>query len=473
VGAFSQNTEIQPDRVEGLRLYALILTITGYCHFYFNHSQVRGKFVEGQSIIDQLLDQGYEARFEKAWSLFFQGVFEQQFGDRSIVEGILVECFSLSREIKNDWLVLCSLGWLADLACQTGNQEQAQIWSASILDEARAQNNITGEAGALIAMGDVYRFFGENEKALKVYKKGLDIYLSQNQFQEASTALFQLGFLNLSMGFLEAMTVRLRQGATLLIKHDLPHHAINILVCLGMTLWARGDLVKASETFEESLSLSQQYACNPSIFATTANAEYLAIMGAYQQADEQLQNLKTLPEELLTERFLRGKFLSGYFRQILGWIALGEGRYAEASDHFKRSIRIFRSIKSRESEAYAKAQLARAEFGLGNKRTAHNLLKEALETEIEIPGYVAMIFTLPIALLILVEEEYAFTQKVYQQIRSDPFMGKAQIFEDLVYQHLPEKIRCFPISKAANTPEHHNALWNTARLVLSALSENP
>jgi hypothetical protein len=50
----------------------------------------------------------------------------------------------------------------------------------------------------------------------------------------------------------------------------------------------------------------------------------------------------------------------------------------------------------------------------------------------------------------------------------DPFLGKAQLFHDLVYQHLPEEITSIQVETVETSPEHRERLWAAARKVLAA-----
>jgi hypothetical protein len=86
-------------------------------------------------------------------------------------------------------------------------------------------------------------------------------------------------------------------------------------------------------------------------------------------------------------------------------------------------------------------------------------------------AYIPMIFTLPVTLLLLVRENSEITARVYQQVRSDPFMSNAQLFHDLVYKHLPDEIIALPFEVVEHSPEHREKLWTTTKLVLEKLTQ--
>ncbi len=113
-------------------------------------------------------------------------------------------------------------------------------------------------------------------------------------------------------------------------------------------------------------------------------------------------------------------------------------------------------------ETSSKTFLARAEFGLRNFLKAKDILLDMLSTSIDIQGYFPLVFTLPITLLFLAEEDIEFAIKVYTLVRRDRFMSKAQLFHDLVYKYLPEQITSIPVEIVEHSPEYREALWETS-----------
>lgn len=89
-----------------------------------------------------------------------------------------------------------------------------------------------------------------------------------------------------------------------------------------------------------------------------------------------------------------------------------------------------------------------------------------IDIQSRIQGYIPMVFTLPITLLILAQEKPKLAGYVYQQVRRDPFMSKAQLFHDLVYKHLPDEITDIPVEMVEHNAEYREVLWATARLLL-------
>jgi hypothetical protein len=95
------------------------------------------------------------------------------------------------------------------------------------------------------------------------------------------------------------------------------------------------------------------------------------------------------------------------------------------------------------------------------------LIIESLSTAIAMQAYIPLVFTLPITLPLLAEEDLQMATKVYPQIRRDRFMSKAQLFHDLIYKHLPDELTAISVDTVDHGDEHLTALWETARLVLA------
>ena len=76
-----------------------------------------------------------------------------------------------------------------------------------------------------------------------------------------------------------------------------------------------------------------------------------------------------------------------------------------------------------------------------------------------------MVFTLPMTLLILAEEDPELAIYVYLQVKSDPFLSVAPLIEDLVYKNLPDEITGIPEVKIRGGHERREALWETANLI--------
>ncbi len=109
---------------------------------------------------------------------------------------------------------------------------------------------------------------------------------------------------------------------------------------------------------------------------------------------------------------------------------------------------------------------------MGHRDEARELLTETLSTSIDIQCYIPMVFTLPMTLPILVEEDPDLATYVYQQVKKDPFLAKAQLFDDLIYKNLPAEITDVRDMEIKGGPERREALWETARLVLEKWSYN-
>ncbi len=450
-----------------LRLYALAMGTRGYCNFFFDHPQSKEDITRSLQISNTLIAQSHDARYEKAVTLWFLGLFELQYGaQEAAAYDIFLESLALSREIECQWLIEYVLGWLGGAAGRGGNLEKARYWYEQLLAETRAQDDPAGQLWALGGLGGLARYLQEYEQAEALLEQGWQVTRAHNNHPEGIGALEELGKLMLFLGRLEQALTAFCEAAAFAIDTRQFARLVNILANKGVTAWLLGDLPQAGAAFEEAIQFSEQYAANLNVYALTCRAEWLAVSGAYQQADESLDDLKSIPERVLTERNMSGPYLSGRFRQTLGWIALGQQQYAGAAAHFERSSEIFGGISDRETLAWSQAGLAITKIEGGNWQAARQCLQAALATAIDMQGYIPMVFTLPVTLLILAREDPELAAHVYRQVRRDPFLGQAQLFEDLVYQYLPPQIRALEVGAVQGGPPRRAALWSTAKLVL-------
>ncbi|MFN2235557.1 MAG: tetratricopeptide repeat protein, partial [Anaerolineales bacterium] len=458
--------ESSADMALPLRLYALAIGTRGYCNFFFNPSQSKEDIAHSLHILDHLLAQNHDARYEKASMLWFLGLFEFQYGEQEAAYGILLESLALSREIECSWLIEYVLIWVGAAAALRGNQQDARKWWQQLLIEACNLDDPAGQLWAYDCLGGLAWDLNEYEQSEALFEQGWRVARQHNDHPEGINVLTSLSNLMLFLGKLEQALAKCDEAVDFATKTNQFPRVVNCLTNKAVAQWLSGDLVQAGITIEEALFFGKQHTSNLNVYAITGRAEWLALTGDYPRAEVCVQILKSIPEELLHERYMPGPYLSGRFQQTLGWIELGQQQYARAEFHFERSIEIFQNISKTETTAWSQAGLAWAEIKLGNWKRARQLLQEALTTTIEIQGYIPMVFILPVALLILSREDPALAAPVYQQVRSDPFMSKAQLFHDLVYQYLPDEITALTFEVVEQSPKHRKNLWATARSVL-------
>jgi hypothetical protein len=191
------------------------------------------------------------------------------------------------------------------------------------------------------------------------------------------------------------------------------------------------------------------------------------LSGQYSKAENIIDHQDDWSRGLNLQHFI----YNGFFKMSVGVLALVANDATGARMKFLESIEIIKkSVGSLAAEwsGWVQAFLVLGEFVLGKPDQAKKILIKALSKSIDIQGYIPMVFNLPMTLLILADENPTLAAEVYQQVRRDPFLGKAQLYHDLVYNHLPDEITSIPVKTVETSPEHREGLWAAARKVLAA-----
>ena len=182
-----------------------------------------------------------------------------------------------------------------------------------------------------------------------------------------------------------------------------------------------------------------------------------------QEARNIIQIVNRWTEELFVDAFMGGRF-----SRICGWLALTDKDYNRAKTDFAESVRLNQMIADDEQVAWSQAGLACAEIGLGNHEEAKHMLMDALWTSIEIQGFIPLIFTLPITVRFLQDEEPELAAKVYQQIKHLPFITGTSLIQDIVLRHLPQNLTKLQPQYGEVDPDSQlTTLVNAAAAVMS------
>ena len=459
---YSSDVEVSGDMALSLRLYAKALRWEGHHYIYIDHQKAVESLERSMSIINNLIEKGIDSHHIKILILFSQGLRTIFSDDLQKAKDFFLESLPLSQEKGYQWMVTQILLKLGYVAWKMGAYSEAQVWFEQCLDECRTHNIHWGESRSLQGLGSVSQRLMVYDEAKHLFKQALELSMLSGNHLEALFPLESLGVQALSLGRLEESVERFQEGISISKELDMPQRARTLYMLLGIARLLRGDLTRAVSNIEEALYLSKRTGKTDQVDATIYYAKSLVLTGSYSQVSNQLKNIEILAQDLILDKRTFGRLT-----RIMGWVALALKNYPEACFQFIQSIEFFHLTAEHDQEAHSQAGLARAMIGRSNWEEAHHLLEEALSTAIEIQGYIPMVFALPMTLLFLAEEDIKFTARVYKQVRCDPFMGKAQLFHDLVYKHLPEEITTVPVEMVEHNPEHREALWETTRLVLA------
>ncbi len=447
------------------RLHARILYWLGYFNIYIKLTRAAEFLDQSQSKIDQLNDMGVEASEEQCMIYFYQGWLNYELGDLKTSKARFEAALTLSKSIGLQWMVLRSLMMLGDVARTSGAPSEAKIWYGQCLAESKTQDNRWGEIRSLSSLGWAARSLMAYQEAQSFYEESLKLARTSDNPWEIAHVLESSGFLSLFLGQFNQAVELFSQSVQISKQLGMPYRTLSSRIHIGIANWLSGEFVQADSVIRESLAISQELEKAVSIFPTICVTEILAITGKYREAKVQIRMLETLTRDIFLDRFANGRMA-----RVLGWVALAEKNYPEARIQFKNSIELYQINADDEQIAWSQAGLARVAIQQGKREEAHQLLIKSLWTCIEIQGLIPLLFTLPMASLFLAEENLELARYVYSQIQHSPFLARATLFKDIVYQYLPGDILESPgeINQNASEAEIRQILWSTASKVLTS-----
>lgn len=407
-----------------------------------------------------------DGRIDKGLILFFQGAVDSQSGDLEFAETSLEEVLTQGRETGLLWIVLRGLSFLGDLAMYAGSPHEAMEWYRQCLVESQSQGNHFGEILALRYMGWAARRMMAYEKADEYFQKSRALAEINGNTQEMISASQDLGFLALFLGNIDQACDQFSHLVEISKERGLSYQGMPIMTHVCISKWLLGDFSGAEAVILDALTASQEFTPSAQIFPMTTAAELMTMLGCYHEAQTYMDALKPL---------LQGKFIGSFgesrIARVHGWIALVRKDYQSAETQFKRSMDLDRISSDDEQIAWSRGGLAHAKMCQAKWEDARQQLENALKTAIKIKGFIPMIFSLPFALKYLAYRRHVITHNLYQQILESPFLGKAQLFTDLVYRDLPGEYKRTPKVIVDTSPDHREMLWVVARDVLDALKD--
>jgi tetratricopeptide (TPR) repeat protein len=446
------------------RVHAKVMSWEGRFNRSYDSAQAIRLLDESMEKLTKLEKVGCDVRLEMAQLLIFKAdniSWSRQTADLQSSKSLLLESISLLQKTETPWLMLRCLARLSNFSSTLSSHQEARDWTEQGYLLAKKLHYQFWEVSFLNHMGWIARGQCEYDTAIKYFKNALSLADSYHIPGSMADNLTDLGNLSLFLGKLDEAAASYQKAIAIAEEKFGIQGASNSQTSLGISQWLAGDFEKAEKNILAAFHVYKNLSNTEVIYPGTCNIELFALTGRYRKAEEKI---KRADEWLNNLDVIGFPFMAGRLSRVLGWVALVENRYPKAIEHIEGSIECFQYDD--ESIAWSQPYLALAHFGLGDQDKARKLLTEALSTSIDIQGYIPMVFTLPVTLLLLVEEDVLFAKKVYTQVRHDPFMSKAQLFHDLVYKHLPEEITSMPVEMVEHSPEHREALWETARFVL-------
>lgn len=418
-----------------------------------------GIFNSSQQILDELKSQGEDVRAEEAQLHCYQALILRNYAE---ARRLLESSISLAGEVNDPFRLLDSLTWLGGRAIQNGNGEEAKSWLIQGLSAARLHKNQWYEVLFLVMLGWISRWSRHYETAIQYFEEAFVKAKAYGLYSMMKYSSRDLGNLMLFLGRLEAAKTKVHQ-ALLFEEGTEIMTGTSARVTLGVIQWLAGEFDQAQGSMLTAMDTLKDYPYLATWYVYMSRIEFLLLTGQYEAAGEMIQRI----DELARDDERRNYSFITRFTRICSWLPLVNGQYTHAKGFLLEAIAT-PVYGEEEITIWSQAFLALAERGLGNQDKGKEILKVTLSTAIEIQSYIPMVFILPMTLLFLADEDLTLASEIYQQVMRDPFLGKAQLFYDLVYRYLPDEITSVPVDTVETDPEHREALWAAARKVLAA-----
>jgi tetratricopeptide (TPR) repeat protein len=311
----------------------------------------------------------------------------------------------------------------------------------------------------------VARGLMDYEDARRLFDESLALHREEGNHRGIANSLNELGYLAVFQGRFDEGADHLQQSVDISREiGDRDRIGIGLLE-LGTALWLSGKHAQGYPYMEESMTIFNDLESAIFITRGTKNLAWVNVyLGRYEEARAQAQMVIT--------KAAIGPYQLGSAQRVLGWVALVEGKYAEAQGWMQESVAAFRSIDVREWLAWSLAALGRASFDLGNHSEAKQHLYEALGIAVEIGAFIPLLYILPIVSFLLADQgEVERAIELYSLASQHPFVSQGQLFEDIAGRDIAALAASLPsdVVEAAKARGQARDMWNTASELLEEL----
>jgi len=258
-------------------------------------------------VIDDLFENGVDARYEKALQNFFSGFINMSSGNYEIAKQLTKDCLTISQECGFYWMVLNALELLGDIESSTGSPRQAKFWFEKYMAEAKAMNNHSGEINALRKLGWAARQLMAYDEARNHYHQSIRLAKTYENPLEELYALQQLGFLGLLLGEFEEAIPYFRDAVAISDQMGVPQRTIASIIHIGFSLWMSGEFDQAEIVIQETLDRLAGKPAGSRVFPMICLAEYQIITGRYQEGKTQLQTAHSITKNIFMDHFFKGR----------------------------------------------------------------------------------------------------------------------------------------------------------------------
>jgi tetratricopeptide (TPR) repeat protein len=356
---------------------------------------------------------------------------------------------------------------MARMAHLSSVEEARQLLEQSLalyrgLDDRWAMANVLDELGAAAEQLALY------DRAQALNEESLAIRRTLGDLGGIAHSLSQLGMVSRVQGELEAAERLFRES--LVAYRDLGDRAIvgAFESHLADILVRRGRFADGVELVEHSIALHRDMGHRHElawIYSILAEAE--AHLGRYESARVHAKRAVTLSEETAQ------RWAVGYSRFTSGLAALGAQDCAEAHRSLSESISALQQMGHPEHLNCAISMSAYATRGLGRPVQAAGCLTEALKSATKIRTFIALLYALPAAALLLADRgEAERAVEVYALAASHPFVAHSHWFEAVAGRQVADAAAELPPAVVEAAQARGQALdpWQTAADLAEELS---
>jgi tetratricopeptide (TPR) repeat protein len=236
---------------------------------------------------------------------------------------------------------------------------------------------------------------------------------------------------------------------------------------IGMVLCLQGNFSEARARLERGVSVSDEMGLRLYSVRTTAWLGLANLhLGMYERAQLQGERALRLARDDGTQWGI------GFSLLVLGASALADQRYERARALCQEGAAVAREAGLRHELGWASASLAYAARGLGRPGDARGLLREGMRTAAEAHRFVALMYALAAAALLLLDaDETERAVELYALASRHGFVANSRWFEDVAGRHIAATAESLPpeVVAAAHKRGRARDLWETGNELLAEL----
>jgi tetratricopeptide (TPR) repeat protein len=410
-----------------LRLRARMLIL--WSHFLLGLGKkdpARETMEQGWALLHELEQAGEDVRSEIALAMIHQARITRYYcTDPSEVKEQYEKGVALYEELDDRWglaRALSALGWIAE---HLGNYERAEELSRRSLSIRRELGDQRGMADAMLNLGIIAWVQGRLDEADSLLRESVGIFWALDDWNRTARALKDMGEVLVRRGFFE-------DGLAIM------ESSLDMYEDLGYQ-WGSSDLV-------------------PFL------AEAQVHLGHYEEAYARAE------QGIVFSSKGAHVWGVGFSRFVQGLAALAEGKHAPALAAFQASNDAFVRVRHRENRGWVLGPLGLAAQRAGDVALARQSVVEAIEIETELGAFMPVLYSLPVAALLLAERgAIERAVEVYACATSYPFVANSRWFQDLVAGPLVAAEGRLSVESAAAARERGQAQdWRAMAVTLPA-----